>query len=74
MPRPLNPWLPWRESLVNCQPPDGELLSIWWSGLAGIQMDVDADTVHFDGANGWRAEITGPDVAPIGVAAVAECY
>jgi len=60
--------------LVGRNHPDGELLSIWWSGLAGIQVDLHVDTLHLDGVNGWRGQITGPGVATIGVAAVAACY
>jgi len=60
--------------LVGRTRPDGELASICWSGLAGIQLDLDADTVHLDGNNGWRGEITGPGVATIAVTAVAACH
>ena len=60
--------------LVARARPDGELLSIWWSGIAGLQVDLDADTVRLDGNNGWRGAITGPGVAPIAVAGVAACH
>lgn len=60
--------------LVGRIQPDGELLSIWWNGLDGIQVDLDVDTLQLDGVNGWRGQITGPGVAPVGVAAVAACH
>jgi hypothetical protein len=64
-------WLITSLRLVGRTRPDGELTSIWWSDLAGIQLDLGADTVHLDGNNGWRGELIGPGVAPIAVAAVA---
>jgi len=67
-------WLITSLRLVGRTRPDGELTSIWWSGLAGIQLDLGADTVHLDGNNGWRGELIGPGVAPIAVAAVAACH
>ncbi|MGH9094557.1 MAG: hypothetical protein ACRDXE_05295, partial [Acidimicrobiales bacterium] len=60
--------------LVGRIQPGGALLSIWWSGLVGVQVDVDADTIRLDGDNGWRGQITGPGVAPIAIAAIAACH
>lgn len=67
-------WLVTSLRLVGRAQAEGELLSIWWSGLAGVQVGLDADTVHLDGNNGWLGHMTGPGVAPIGVAAVAACH
>lgn len=67
-------WLITSLRLVGRVHSDGELLSLWWNGLAGVEVDLDADTVRLDGVNGWRGQITGPGVAPIGVAAVAACH
>lgn len=67
-------WLITSLRLVGRTHDDGELISIWWSGLAGAQVDLPSDAVHLDGNNGWRGHITGPGVAPIGVAAVAACH
>lgn len=41
--------------LIGRTHPDGELISIWWSGLAGVHVDLASDAVHLDGSNGWRA-------------------
>ena len=67
-------WLVPSLRLVGRARPDGEVISIWWSGLAGAHVDLGADTVHLDGTNGWRGHITGPGVAPIAVAAVGACH
>jgi len=67
-------WLITSLRLVGRVHSDGELLSLWWNGLAGIEVDLDVDTVHLDGVNRWRGHITGPGVAPISVAAVAACH
>jgi hypothetical protein len=53
---------------------DGGLLSIWWSGVVAVQIDLDAETVNIETTTGWRACIAGPGVAPIAVAAVAGCH
>jgi hypothetical protein len=67
-------WLITSLRLVGRTQPDSELTLIWWSGIAGLLVDLDAETVHLDGNNGWRGHITGPGVATIGVAAVAACH
>ncbi len=67
-------WLITSLRLAGRTHPDGELISIWWSGLPGAHVDLAGDAVHFDGSNGWRGHLTGPAVAPIAVAAVAACH
>jgi hypothetical protein len=67
-------WLITSLRLVGRTQANGELISIWWSGLAGAQVNLAGDAVHLDGSNGWRGAITGPGVAPIAVAAVAACH
>lgn len=67
-------WLLTSARIVGRAPASGELIPIWWAGLSGVQVDLDAEVVSFDAANGWRALITGPGVAPIAVAAVAACH
>ena len=67
-------WLITSLRLVGRTRPHGELISIWWSSLAGAQVDLASDAVHLDGNNGWRGHLTGPAVAPIAVAAVAACH
>jgi len=67
-------WLITSARLVGWAGESGELISIWWAGLAGLQVNLAGDAVHLDGNNGWRGQITGPGVAPIAVAAVAACH
>lgn len=67
-------WLITSLRIVGRTHPGGELISIWWCGLAGTQVDLPSDAVHLDGNNGWRGHLTGPGVAPIGVAAVTACH
>ncbi len=67
-------WLITSLRLVGRTHADGELVSIWWSGLASAQVDLAGDAVHLDRSNGWQGQLTGPGVAPIAVAAVAACY
>jgi len=67
-------WLITSARLVGRAPGDGELISIWWAGLSGIQVNLDAEVIRLDAANGWRAKITGPGVSPVAVAAVAACH
>jgi hypothetical protein len=52
---------------------DGEIFSIWWARLDGLEVDLDTDRM-FLGTDGWRAQLSGPGVAPIAVAAVAACH
>ena len=67
-------WLITSLRLVGRTQSSSEMISIWWSGLAGLQVDLDADTVRLDGYNAWRGYLTGPGVAPIAVAEVAACH
>ena len=57
-------WLITSLRLVGRTHADDELVSIWWSGLAGAQADLVSEAVHFDGNNGWRGDLTGPAVSP----------
>jgi hypothetical protein len=67
-------WLITSLRLVGRTGPNGGLLSIWWSDLAGVKVDLGNDTIYLEAANGWRGQITGPGIAPIGVAAIAVCH
>jgi hypothetical protein len=49
------------------------MISVWWSGLAGIEIDLKRDLVVLNGENGWTGVLTGPAVASIAVAATAMC-
>lgn len=45
-------WLITSLRLVERTQPDSELTSICWSGLGGLQVDLEADNVHLDKNNG----------------------
>jgi hypothetical protein len=51
---------------------NGETFSIWWACLESLEVDLVADRVVL-GADGWKAQLTGPRVAPFAVVAVAAC-
>jgi hypothetical protein len=67
-------WLITSARLVGRAPGSGELISIWWAGLSGVQVDLGLGVVKLEATNGWRAQVAGPGVAPIAVAAVAACH
>jgi hypothetical protein len=50
------------------------MISIWWSGLAGVDIDLESDRIVFNGVNGWTGVLTGSAVAPIAVATIAMCH
>ena len=52
---------------------DGEIFSIWWARLDNLEVDLDTDRMLL-GTDAWRAQLIGPGVAPIAVAAVAACH
>ena len=47
---------------------------MWWSGLAGVDIDLDHDRLTLNAVNGWTGQLCGPDVSMIGVAAVGMCH
>jgi hypothetical protein len=47
---------------------------LWWSGLAGADIDLKRDRIVLNAANGWTGILSGTTLAPIAVAAVAMCY
>jgi len=52
----------------------GEVISIPWSAIQGVSVDLAADVVALDGADSYHGELRGPAIAPIAVAAIASCY
>jgi hypothetical protein len=50
------------------------MFSVWWSGLAGVDIDLKRDRILLNGENGWTGKLTGPTVAPLAVAAIAMCH
>ncbi len=51
----------------------GEIFSICWACLDSLEVDLEGDRVTF-GSNGWRAQVIGPGIAPIAIAAVHACH
>lgn len=52
----------------------GEVISIHWTAIQAVTIDLAHDAVALDGADGYRGELRGPAIAPIAVAAIACCY
>jgi hypothetical protein len=53
---------------------DGQVISVYWSAIVGLTVDLDAGMVAIDGADGYHGELSGPALASIAVAAVAVCH
>lgn len=66
-------WLITSERIVG-RPGGGELISIWWATVAGLDIDQRRDRITLQTENGWRGRLSGPCVAPLAVAAVAACH
>ena len=57
--------------LVTRLSADGRLISNWWAGIGGVQVDLVRDLVTLDDrTSSWRGAYGGPAVAVISVAAV----
>jgi hypothetical protein len=67
-------WLITSERVVGRLPASSEMISLWWSGLAGVDIDLKRDRIVVNGVKGWTGKLTGPAVAPIAVTAVAKCH
>jgi hypothetical protein len=67
-------WLITSERVVGRLLASSEMISVWWSGLAGVDIDLESDRIVFNGVNGWTGTLTGPSVAPIAVAAIGMCH
>lgn len=52
----------------------GEVISVYWSAIQAVSIDLTVDVVAFDGADGYHGELRGPTIAPIAVAVIACCY
>lgn len=59
---------------LTARRPNGQVVSIWWSGVEAISVDPAREIVVLDGADGFHAELRGPALAPIAVAAIATCH
>jgi len=66
-------WLITSQRLV-AREPTGEVISIHWTAIQAVSVDLIADAVALDGAAGYHCELRGPAIAPVGVAAIACCF
>jgi hypothetical protein len=67
-------WLITSERIVGRRAVSSEMICLWWSGLAGVDIDLKRDRIVVNGVNGWTGMLTGPCVAPVAVAAIAMCH
>jgi len=67
-------WLLTSHRLAGRLPGTSELISIWWSTVAGLGIDLRRGHLLLQTATGWRASFEGPGVAPMAVAAVVGCH
>lgn len=67
-------WLVTSARLVGRAPGSGELISIWWTGLDGVQVDLHDEVIRLEAANGLSAQLRGPGVAPLAVAGIGACH
>lgn len=54
--------------------PHGALVSMWWSTVAGVEVDLTSERVVLDFGDGCPCGLFGPQVAVVGVMAVACLY
>ena len=54
--------------------PAGDLASLWWGAVVGLDIDLVRGQVILDGGDGAPRALTGPHVAPVAVAAVWALY
>jgi hypothetical protein len=56
-----------------CRFPTGRV-SMWWSGVVGIDVDLAQEHIVLDYGDGQPVSLSGPWVAPVAVAGVAAIY
>jgi hypothetical protein len=66
-------WLITNQRLA-ARKPDGQVISIYWSAIEAISVDLTQEIVGLDGTDGYHGELAGPAIAPIAVAAIATCH
>jgi hypothetical protein len=59
---------------LGARQPDGTVLSIYWSAIEAITVDLARECVVFDAADGYHGVLSGAAIAPIAVAAIASCH
>jgi len=67
-------WLITSQRIVGRLPATSQMISVWWSGLAGVDIDLKHGRIVLNGSNGWTGMLIGPTIAPIAVTAIAMCH
>ena len=57
-----------------CRFATGRLCSLWWSGVVGLNVDLAAEHIVLDYGDGQPVSLSGAQVAPVSVAAIASIY
>ena len=57
-----------------CRFATGRLVSLWWNGVVGLHIDLAAEYLVLDYGDGQPVGISGAQVAPVSVAAIASIY
>ena len=57
-----------------CRFATGRLSSLWWSGVVGLNVDLAAEHIVLDYGDGQPVSLSGAQVAPVSVAAIASIY
>ena len=57
-----------------CRFGSGSLVSLWWSGLVGLRVDLAAENIVLDFGNGEPVNLAGVQVAPLAVLGIASVY
>jgi hypothetical protein len=62
------------DSRLLCRFTTGRLASLWWNGIVGLHVDLAAEHIVLDYGDGQPVGLSGAQVAPVSVAAVASIY
>jgi hypothetical protein len=57
-----------------CRFGSGSLVSLWWSGLVGLRVDLPAEHIVLDFGDGQPVNLAGAQVAPLAVLGIASVY
>jgi hypothetical protein len=57
-----------------CRFATGHLASLWWSGIVGLNVDLEAEHVVLDFGDGQPVSLSGVQVSVVSVAATASIY
>ena len=57
-----------------CRFASGRLTSLWWRGVVGLNVDLAAEFIVLDFGDGQPVGLSGAQIAPVSVAAIASIY